>query len=476
MVDQHRGGRRGRGRLRDDVSDGLPFQEELRSRRIASGLGARGRVLVRADTVLVELADRSPQAVQAAVERVQGLGYDVEMRGDEPRVAGRRLVVRVPPGRRGGSDDERVPWSVEPLDRAVEALGGEMVATPNHVYFGHAGPFGSNPGTFLPHPGTFLPHPGTFLPHPGTFLPHPGPPTSYALPVGEPAAFPGPLAFPGHTAPRVLVLDTGLRTTGTGAARAPEHQWLADRVRVHTDWLDDVPGSYDDEDEPDDHAPGAEGAGLVDVSAGHGTFIAGIVRRICPDADIHVSGAMSSFGDGDDAGIAEALERAVVRLNGDAFDIIVMSFGTYTGDDQPPPLAVDMAALIDPRTLVVASAGNAASSRPQFPAAQPDVVAVGALDQTGRAVFSNFGGWVDACAPGVSITSTFVNFQETAPPERNFQGFASWSGTSFSAPIVAAVVATEMYLAKSTARAAWTRLSHWQKYRHPDLGIVVNHV
>ena len=35
------------------------------------------------------------------------------------------------------------------------------------------------------------------------------------------------------------------------------------------------------------------------------------------------------------------------------------------------------------------------------------MIAVGALDAGGRAAFSNFGSWVDACAPGVDVVSTF---------------------------------------------------------------------
>ena len=39
-------------------------------------------------------------------------------------------------------------------------------------------------------------------------------------------------------------------------------------------------------------------SGLLDFEAGHGTFIAGIVRQICPDAEIHPAGVLSSFGEG----------------------------------------------------------------------------------------------------------------------------------------------------------------------------------
>jgi hypothetical protein len=39
---------------------------------------------------------------------------------------------------------------------------------------------------------------------------------------------------------------------------------------------------------------------------------------------------------------------------------------------------------------------------------------------------------------------------------------------------VAAAIAQEMYLAGGSAPEAWDRLSHWEKYRVADLGIVFN--
>ena len=55
---------------------------------------------------------------------------------------------------------------------------------------------------------------------------------------------------------------------------------------------------------------------------------------------------------------------------------------------------------------------------------------------------------------GVDVVSTFFSFSEDLAlfPDlddltpREFQGWACWSGTSFSAPKVAAVLAQEMYL------------------------------
>ena len=64
---------------------------------------------------------------------------------------------------------------------------------------------------------------------------------------------------------------------------------------------------------------------------------------------------------------------------------------------------------------------------------------------------------------------------------RRYEGWARWSGTSFSAPKVAAAIAQEMYLNLDattndliSADEAWRRLSSHQRLRCPDLGVVFN--
>ena len=116
-----------------------------------------------------------------------------------------------------------------------------------------------------------------------------------------------------------------------------------------------------------------------------------------------------------------------------------MSFGTYTEDDTCPLAMGEAVRLLREKgVVVVASAGNDATCRPAFPAAHPDVIAVGALDCHGPAAFTNHGRWVDACAPGVGVVSTFVFHDGPAgeacgaDPDR-FEGWARWSGTR-SAP------------------------------------------
>ena len=110
--------------------------------------------------------------------------------------------------------------------------------------------------------------------------------------------------------------------------------------------------------------------------------------------------------------------------------------------------------------LVVAAAGNETSSLPEYPAAYPNVVAVGATSGAGRASFSNYGSWVTLAAPGVNIFST----TPTAGSTDFAPSYSSGDGTSFSTPIVvgeAALLKAQAPTATSlTLRAALVTSAH----------------
>ncbi len=77
--------------------------------------------------------------------------------------------------------------------------------------------------------------------------------------------------------------------------------------------------------------------------------------------------------------------------------------------------------------ICVAAAGNDNNNTPQYPANYNNVLAVAATDaQDHKADFSNYGNWVDLCAPGVAILSTIVG-----------GGYGNQGGTSMSTPITA---------------------------------------
>jgi thermitase len=259
------------------------------------------------------------------------------------------------------------------------------------------------------------------------------------------AAVPGPAAEPPpppveHWSPpvTVAVLDTGL----------DPHPWFAGRP-----WLSEwglQPEILD-----------ADGDLESDRQAGHGTFVAGIVLRCAPGVTIRHRRVLTSQGLTDDRTVAAALRavrhRAAAR--GEHLDIVLLTAGCHTADDRCPPLlAREISRFTD--AVLVAAAGNGATTRPFWPAAAPEVLAVAATTgQPGTlAPFSNRGPWVDAAAPGVDIVSAYVHFRPTrrglAPDtEPREYGAATWSGTSFAAPHLAAAIATLLHSGLSRPEA-----------------------
>lgn len=210
----------------------------------------------------------------------------------------------------------------------------------------------------------------------------------------------------------------------------------------------DVDAGPDDVDVLEEISPGQLGPAV-----GHGTFVAGIVARHAPGAKLVVRRVLETpFGIADELQIAEAL------LKLEPVDIVNLSFGGFAVDDATM-LTFERAVNALPRTtLVVAAAGNHGGERPHFSAAFKRVVAVGSAegrnDSWWRADYSNHGGWVDGCAAGTDVHSTFVHFPGA------FKGGAIWSGTSFAAPQLAASAAVLATRESIPVRLAAHRLIH----------------
>jgi hypothetical protein len=227
----------------------------------------------------------------------------------------------------------------------------------------------------------------------------------------------------------VALIDTGI------AAEIRSDHWLANVRRDHNvDPLDAYPKG---------------GNGFLDFGAGHGTFASGIVQQVAPEADLRVYRGLDSDGIGSEVGIA----CAMVKAAREGASIINLSLGTQTLDDQPL-VAVEAALEMideerhgDHEVLVVAAAGNYASTRPSWPAAFRRVVAVAGLTADGRpAEWSSRGFWVDCSTVAEGVVSTYVEGKESTeidPDPDTFgpNAWATWTGTSFAAPQIAGGVA-----------------------------------
>jgi hypothetical protein len=265
--------------------------------------------------------------------------------------------------------------------------------------------------------------------------------------------------------------------------------------------------------------------GELDTDTGHGTFIAGIVRQVAPDARVLAVKVMHSDGIVNEGDIICALRQLAHRIAhaeeddlARMVDVVSLSLGYF--DESAADVTFSsglwkvIKVLLGMGVTVVAAAGNYSTSRMFFPAAFTEepamagtvpLISVGALNPNGsKALFSDGGHWITAWAAGAAVVSTFptdINgsrcpevrvrahpgnkmppgvalpaWREALDPDDYVGGFAVWSGTSFSAPLLAAHIASSLMkvakgplrldvpgaqAAKDRAEAALTNLG-WQ--------------
>jgi hypothetical protein len=282
----------------------------------------------------------------------------------------------------------------------------------------------------------------------------PPPPPTTPPPPGLTATAPAPGLPPGgRSRVKVAVIDTGV----ADVSRADP--WLrVERTADNIDELDVLPSGPD---------------GLLDYSAGHGTFVAGVVQRVAPDAEIRVYRAADTDGFATDGDIA----AAILQAYDDGAQVINMSMGIRTTDDTPPPAtAAAVATVLDDSggaTVFVASAGNFGDDSTVFPAALPGVHAVAGLTaHLAPTAWSCYGDDIAFSTVAEGIRSTFVTGREspvfdpapdTFPQTGNAVPWAMWSGTSFAAPQIAGAVARISYEEGLAPRAAVEKLAEFGK-------------
>jgi Subtilase family len=266
---------------------------------------------------------------------------------------------------------------------------------------------------------------------------------------------------------RVAILDTG---------------WPVQPVGAPPGWTANAKVSGGD---PPVDVPDSDKNGRLEPVAGHGMFIAGIVAQYAPEVSVTVYRVLNGEGDGSESDIANKIE--MLAANGCPPHVISLSFGTYA-PEEPIALRAAIRHATARGIIVVASAGNDATSRKSYPAAYENVVSVAALGPSGAAPFTNWGAWVRACAPGVDVASAFWGFDGAEGRDGccqydTFEMWALWSGTSFAAPIVAAALARELSrygapapadMLKRARRVIESMIDHPRLHRIPCLGTVIN--
>ncbi|MBA3984514.1 MAG: S8 family serine peptidase [Acidimicrobiia bacterium] len=210
----------------------------------------------------------------------------------------------------------------------------------------------------------------------------------------------------------VAVLDTGIDAT---------HPDLSGRLAPGgRDFVDDDADPSEVANQRDDNANG-----LVDEAYGHGTYVAGIVALVAPEAKILPVRILDSDG----TTSAWKIMRGVRHADVSGARIANLSLG---GLDLGDLVEKELEQTFEDGMILVAAAGNENTSDQRYPAANPGVLGVTAINGTtgAKASFSNHGSWIDVAAPGVEVISTY-------PGAR----WARWGGTSASAPVVAGTAA-----------------------------------
>ena len=167
--------------------------------------------------------------------------------------------------------------------------------------------------------------------------------------------------------------------------------------------------------------------------------------------------------DDDGIGYTSDVTAAIYYAADNGADVINLSLGSNSND---PAVRTAVNYAVNNNVVVVAAAGNCGdgtgdecSGVPMgaigYPAAYPDVIAVGATTQSDtRAGFSSYGPALDVTAPGsaVPISTSWSADNQTSLYTTNLYG------TSFSSPLVASLVALIKSIRPSTSVADVTAL------------------
>ena len=166
---------------------------------------------------------------------------------------------------------------------------------------------------------------------------------------------------------------------------------------------------------------------------GHGSHVAGIIAGInnsqgvvgaAHQADLYAVKVLGANGSGFMSDVIEGIGWA----SSNGMNVVNMSLGCACNSQALHDAVINAK---NAGVIIVAAAGNDQTQPVIYPAAYPEVIAVGATDKNNQiASWSSHGPEVDVSAPGVSIYSTYKG-----------TGYATLSGTSMATPHVVGAIA-----------------------------------
>lgn len=233
----------------------------------------------------------------------------------------------------------------------------------------------------------------------------------------------------------VAVLDSGFDVS---------HPALVDHMMSGFDLIDDDTDVADELDYIDN-----DGDGQTDEGYGHGTFVSGLVLKIAPDASILPIRVLDSDGSGRSHAITEGIHLAIEE----GADVINLSFGMTAGKE-PKELDKALRRARSSGVVVVVAAGNTDENDPKLIGRDQKVISVAASAGPDGVLanFSSYGKKVMVSAPGIDVVSAVPG-----------GGFATWSGSSMAAPIVAGQAALLMALAPGSSTSEDGDVRDWIK-------------
>ncbi len=324
------------------------------------------------------------------------------------------------------------------------------------------------------------------------------PAIDHTCPWGPPSPAPPGVVPPaaGSMVP-VTVIDTGYISDPANGPYPLDQRGGFGTAAVQ--WFNGIEWEEVEHDEPDDNRDGK-----LDALAGHANFVAGVLAMGSQSAEITIRSHSSGFDPNyDDFPTEIAVGRSLWQSQG--AQVVSVGFA-FSALDDTVGCVWDLAfESLGPETMVVAPAGNQDDDHVRFPgglktvdpAQFANMLAVGSsgrrflpfahthlraesggllpppaaleggpIPELVRSDFSNYGSWVDCAADGSEVVSTFMRVTlpveedtSAAPPELEFDGWASWNGTSFSTPKIAAGIVNEIAETGAAPVGAWQALA-----------------